>query len=86
MPPRQKSLLRDAYTRRVIQQTLKWLNGISEHNHVEDECTPDFSCCYPELFDKDRERRILAYKRLLENLDITINNAPPSQTSQSNNT
>lgn len=27
----------------------KWVNGISEHNHEDHECVPDFSCCIPEL-------------------------------------
>lgn len=26
-------------------QKLLWCFGISLHNHLFDECTPDFSCC-----------------------------------------
>lgn len=29
----------------VWNQGLLWLMGINVHNHITDECTPDFSCC-----------------------------------------
>jgi hypothetical protein len=27
------------------EQLRKWVEGISEHNNVDGECCPDFSCC-----------------------------------------
>jgi len=33
----------------VNQQIKKWVEGESIHNPVTDECTPDYSCCKPNL-------------------------------------
>lgn len=30
-------------------QLSKWMEGESVHDPASDECTPDFSCCQPEL-------------------------------------
>lgn len=41
-------------------QLFKWYNGESLHNGKNDsegECCPDFSCCVPELFEKDKLSR-----------------------------
>ncbi len=38
-------------------QLANWLDGKSEHNHVDDECCPDFSCCRPELLAPEHERK-----------------------------
>lgn len=45
------------YKERVKAQTLKWAMGQSYHNNIDDECCPDFSCCHPELFEKDETKR-----------------------------
>lgn len=45
------------YQQRVIRQCLKWVNGKSEHNAIDDECCPDFSCCMPDLFEQDQTKR-----------------------------
>lgn len=45
------------YQRRVIRQGLKWVNGVCEHNTIDNECCPDFSCCVPELFEQDQSKR-----------------------------
>lgn len=54
------------YQSRVIRQTMLWVNGISEHNRVEDECCPDFSCCHPECFDTDQARRVDYFTKLVK--------------------
>ena len=51
------SVERRAYRSRARRQALQWAFGICEHNHVDDECCPDFSCCRPELFEKSSEKR-----------------------------
>ena len=42
---------------RVVRQTILWVNGKSQHNETDDECCPDFSCCMPDLFEKDQAKR-----------------------------
>ena len=56
------------YATRCIQQSIKWVNGISEHNRVDDECTPDFSCCEPHCFTSSLEKRIKRHERLVMDL------------------
>jgi hypothetical protein len=46
------------YKQRFFKQVENWTKGKSEHNKIDDECCPDFSCCYPDLFEQDREKRI----------------------------
>ena len=46
------------YRDRNKRQLYLWLSGISEHNQVDDECCPDFSCCVPSLFTKDYNERM----------------------------
>jgi hypothetical protein len=41
----------------VVRQLLLWVNGISRHNNITNECCPDFSCCSPELFEEDEAKR-----------------------------
>lgn len=45
------------YQGRVHAQTLAWAQGRPYHNDIDDECTPDFSCCIPDLFTKDETER-----------------------------
>ena len=52
---------RSNYKVRVACQARLWIQGESIHNRVDDECTPDFSCCKPELFEHDRLKRIAIY-------------------------
>lgn len=49
------------YNQRCIEQGLKWVAGESIHNHIDDECCPDFSCCQPGLFERDRAKRVEEY-------------------------
>lgn len=53
-----RAMPRKGYKDRVNQQGRDWVNGASDHNDVDNECTPDFSCCEPSLFTRDREKRI----------------------------
>jgi len=44
-----KRFRKDGYKERLNKQTLDWLNGNPQHNKIDNECCPDFSCCKPEL-------------------------------------
>lgn len=50
------------YRERHKAQALKWAMGQPYHNNVDDECCPDFSCCYPDLFEVDDEKRWNVYR------------------------
>lgn len=49
------------YKDRAIKQTFSWAMGQPYHEKENDECCPDFSCCYPALFIEDAERRWRIY-------------------------
>lgn len=34
-----------------------WVNGMPLHNHLDDECCPDFSCCKPSLIAPEETRK-----------------------------
>lgn len=55
-PSRSKGELA-AYRERNRVSTMKWAMGCPYHNKVDDECAPDFSCCYPDLFEEDPAKR-----------------------------
>lgn len=57
--------LQQDYIDRKIEQNLLWMNGVSKHDDVYDECCQDFSCCYPDLLEKDESVR---FKRASDNL------------------
>lgn len=59
------------YQDRVMNQGLLWINGISIHNYQDGECCPDFSCCHPELFEKDKRIREKMYWRSMERKNLT---------------
>lgn len=50
------------YHDRVRVQTLRWAEGTPYHNNVDDECCPDFSCCQPDLFEEDADKRWALYR------------------------
>lgn len=67
-------------------QLKHWVDGISLHNPVGDECCPDFSCCTGNIMDKklrvkfqqaslegDGETRSAILGMALSNLASTIN-------------
>lgn len=54
---------RQRYQERVKSQTLKWAMGQPYHNRIDDECCPDFSCCVPDMFEKDEEKRWTTYRK-----------------------
>lgn len=45
----------------IDKQGREWVNGKSEHNRERNECTPDFSCCMPALFEKSRAKRVAIF-------------------------
>ena len=42
------------------EQLALWVDGQPVHNKTKDECTPDFSCCEPELLWPELKRREFA--------------------------
>lgn len=42
------------------RQLKAWVEGDPEHNDVDSECCPDFSCCRPDLLAPEHERRAFA--------------------------
>ena len=55
------------------KQLILWVFGKSKHNHVTDECCPDFSCCAPELKDPFKIRLKYALKQPFRKIKYTIN-------------
>lgn len=51
------------YHTRAKSQCLSWAMGKPYHEPVNDECTPDFSCCNPDLFTQDEAERWAQYHR-----------------------
>lgn len=45
------------YQKSVLAQTEAWVNGFSYHSKETNECCPDFSCCRPDMFQKDASKR-----------------------------
>ncbi len=52
------------YIDNCIEQTMLWVNGKPEHRN--NECTVDFSCCYPDLLMEENERIEVGTKKLNE--------------------
>jgi len=60
-------------TIRCYEQLIDWMNGISKHNLIDDECCPDFSCCVNTLKDNQDTKRLF-YKNFMENhIDVIRN-------------
>jgi hypothetical protein len=53
---------RERYRARAKAQAFAWAQGRSYHDPVNDECCPDFSCCHPDLFERDAEKRWRQYR------------------------
>jgi len=45
------------YQKACLAQLEAWVNGYSYHCPTNNECTPDFSCCHPDLFQTDASKR-----------------------------
>lgn len=52
---------------RYKYQIISWSAGIPSHNHIDNTCCPDFSCCRPNLL-ASREA-VSAFIRALNNKD-----------------
>ena len=59
----------NTYKERTIYTSLLWVNGKPTHNHIDDECCADFSCCVPNCFTEDKEKRMKSHQLLLERLN-----------------
>lgn len=53
----------DGYRERCRVQALSWAMGRPYHNHVDDECAPDFSCCHRDLAEPDPAKRWARYRQ-----------------------
>ncbi len=53
------------YLKRKYEQLIHWMNGLSLHNHIDDECCPDFTCCVNILPD-DKEAKKMVYQFFME--------------------
>jgi hypothetical protein len=60
----------DTYESRVIHHSREWVFGRPKHNHIDNECVRDFSCCYPDLFTKDKDKREQAHFDLMAKLNF----------------
>lgn len=47
-----------AYLGRAHRQAARWVLGTRDHNSIDNECCPDFSCCMPDLFETDQAKRL----------------------------
>ena len=56
-------LTADTYAGCTEQQDKLWAQGTPVHNHVDGECCLDFSCCEPDLFEKDESKRWAYYHK-----------------------
>lgn len=50
------------YEERARAQLVSWAFGRPYHEPHNDECCPDFSCCYPELLTADPAERWRQYR------------------------
>jgi len=55
--------IKPGYKKRLDKQTNDWLNGKSNHNNVDDECCPDFSCCNRGMMAPKSEREEFCHAR-----------------------
>jgi hypothetical protein len=55
---------------KILASTIKWVNGVVNHNckSVNDECLPDFSCCNPEMFEQDINKRMASLAMVIDNV------------------
>jgi hypothetical protein len=60
------------YKIRCKHQLIKWVNGESIHNNIDDECCPDFSCCNKNVHT-DKIIREIFLGAYLKGDDDTIN-------------
>lgn len=51
----------EGYAERTRLQDLRWAMGQPTHNHVDGECCLDFSCCIPDLFERNDRKRWAYY-------------------------
>lgn len=49
---------RQKYNDLSVAQLILWHNGDCRHHAMTGECCPDFSCCYPDMYEGDTEKRM----------------------------
>ena len=47
------------YVVRSYLQLIQWMEGLSLHNEIDDECCPDFTCCINVEPDDKRSKKIV---------------------------
>ena len=57
---------RQRYRDMTVQQIINWHNGIKHHHPMTGECCPDFSCCYPDMYEQDPDKRVRTMRRAIE--------------------
>jgi hypothetical protein len=55
------------YKASLVKQITLWRAGVSWHNKFSNECTPDFSCCRPEMLT-DAPNRVAQANEILAKL------------------
>lgn len=50
------------YKQRAKIQAFRWACGYPSHNRLDNECCPDFSCCFPDMMETDANKRWQYYK------------------------
>lgn len=56
------------YIDKKLNQSMLWANGKPTHDHVYNECCHDFSCCIPDLFEQDAEKRYKIHAEFVDKL------------------
>lgn len=54
------------YTIRCYEQLVDWMDGISKHNHIDDECCPDFTCCSDNIKPSIESIKKVVYENFME--------------------
>jgi len=56
------------YIDKKIEQSLLWVNGVPVHDSTYGECCADFSCCHPDLFETDADKRIAHHTKFMDEM------------------
>ena len=53
-------MAKKGYKNRAKQQLEEWVKSNPQHNKIDDECCPDFSCCHPKLLQPEEIRKVFS--------------------------
>lgn len=62
------------YQMNCLGQLKDWVNGDCHHSYTPghgEECCPEFSCCYPDMFEQDRAKRVERYNQYAKQIGET---------------